>query len=208
MAPSGRVLELAAGIDRAQLVPFGALIYPPDRQARFRGRSFGRRPLAESVHVLTCRQFDAQSDGDVDLRETDYYHWTREKLNRFGDEYEQFLFAPDKGCAAHALDREATLALPTEERHDHLAAAATEGFRTLFKSVRDEGWHPERGTLPPTLFRLRGKKYTIHEGRHRLAVLRYLNPGDVTLRVDAGQIRTDWYRLRARRSLKRLLLRR
>ncbi len=175
-----------------------SIIYPHDDQAIYQGVSFGGKSIHECVHFKTCIQLSRRSS----VKDLHYYHWTIEKLHRYGDKYEAFLTADDKGCGVDKVLLDAMKDDPCDVRYEKLAVAATESFVKLFNSIK-ESWNPELITRELQFYKLFNKKFTIEEGRHRVAILSYIYGDDVTFLIDKKNIKRGYYVNKFKKIIKR-----
>ena len=150
-------------------IPLESIIYPRDEQAVFGTRSFALRPFSESVQFSTCGQLQLGQQ----LDQTDYYRWTMQKMDRFGAAFEKALFASYKGCGLSREDHGHICELPKQQRRHLFALECSRQFALLFRSV-SQGWEADRCQNTITLIELGDGRYTVHEGRHRMAVLSFL----------------------------------
>lgn len=196
-----RTISLNSDIKQPVRVPFDDLVYPHDEQATFDGRSFAGRPLTESIQFRTCEQLSR----GVPLHSLLYYQWTVEKLSRLGQRFAELLIDEAKGCRAEPLDPEQTASFTLTEQYPLLAESAATAFINLYDSIMEE-WIPTlSANREITFFRKFGGKFTISEGRHRIAILTYKFSSREKVdgfKIDSSLIRTDYYRYRARGALR------
>ena len=194
-----RSITICSGSSVSVIVPFRSIVYPKDKQAFFQGRNFGGRSIREAPHYLTC----AQILSGEPIERLAYYHWTLEKLKRFGPAYEEFLFAEDKGCGVSRARRDEFLRMTEPRRHIALARASAESFCSLFHSL-NACWDPKLSVRNIVFLRLSRNRFTIAEGRHRVAVLMFLHSstGIEAFETDRSLVRREHYSTVIRRKLR------
>ena len=184
-------------------MPFDALVYPCDEQAQIGGQSFAGKSITECVQYRTCEQLQ---QGEP-LHSLLYYRWTLEKLARFGEKFEALLHHEAKGCNVTGRFPQAGVTLPQADRYQLLAENAAAAFVSLYESVMTD-WQPELSSSRNIVFfRKLGGKFTIAEGRHRLAILTFKFSDRETVeafRTDASLVRNDYYVHRARNAVRHL----
>jgi hypothetical protein len=197
-----RTIRLNSGVQDEVVIPFASLLYPREDPSVFRGVQFGGKPLPCSVHYRTCRQIDE----GVSVSELAYYEWTLEKLKRFGEGYERYLFSKGKGCGVRDFAYDDIAFLHRDERHRVLAEEVTRMFRELYRSIARE-WDPILSRNDIRFFGLINRRYAIHEGRHRLCILQYTyeKEGVRGVLTDAKNITSGYYVLRLKRYLDRTI---
>jgi len=197
-----RTIRLNSGVQDEVVIPFESLLYPREDPSVFRGVQFGGKPLPCSVHYRTCRQIDE----GVSVSGLAYYEWTLEKLKRFGEGYERYLFSKGKGCGVRDFAYDDIAFLDRDERHRVLAEEVTRMFRELYRSIARE-WDPILSRNDIRFFGLISRRYAIHEGRHRLCILQYTyeKEGVRGVLTDAKNITSGYYVLRLKRYLERTI---
>ena len=182
-------------------VPFASIYYPNDSQAEFAGKIFARRAYTESVHYQTCLQLSEQ----VPLEELAYFQWTIEKLKRFGADYERFLFAGSKGCAITEITLDEVQKITdVRKRHEVLAKQTTVAFVSLFESIT-ANWDPNKSKTDIAFQKLPGNRFTVIEGRHRVAILmyKYKEMDNLSFLTDAKNISKGYISKTIRHYLRR-----
>jgi hypothetical protein len=126
-----------------------------------------------------------------------------EKIDRFGRRYEEFLFTEDKGCGVDPSRRTELFLKDAAARHTDLAAAATHAFISLYRSIGDS-WNPAMNVRDIIFFKLFNHRYTVDEGRHRIAILlfKYSDSDFSAFKTDARLIRKDYYRVMVKKHLR------
>ncbi len=164
-----RKAVLREPIENEITIPFKDLIYPGGDPAMFNGKSFGLKKLDCSVQFKTCIQI---AEG-VEIKKLDYFYWTIEKLERFGEKYERFLFSPSKGCGLTQNMYYDILSLTDlNQRRIKIATLSTNKFIELYYSVMNN-WDPRIRTKEILFYKLAFNRFTIIEGLHRLNILYY-----------------------------------
>ena len=197
-----RTIRLNTSIRDEVVIPFESLRYAREDRSVFRGKQFGGKRLPSSVHYRTCRQIDE----GVSVSGLAYYEWTLEKLKRFGEDYERYLFSKGKGCGVRDFAYEDIAGLDRHERHRVLAGEVTRIFRELYWSIARQ-WDPTLSGHDILFFKLINRRYAIREGRHRLCILQYAyqKNGVQGILTDAKNIASGYYVLRLQQYLERTI---
>lgn len=196
-------INLNKDIRNSVIVPFDEIIYPNDRYAIYNGDYFFGAPIKFSPQFRTCSQVDK---GEI-LTNLHYYKWTLEKLDRFGERFEHLLLSKNKGCGVSPTEAKKIRSIDSQaERFAAYASVSTGNFVNLYKSISNE-WNPNISKNDIVLFKLRGGKYTIFEGRHRICILMYnfMEQARKSFKIDDKMIRKDYYSIRLRKIFKEFL---
>jgi len=197
-----RTLKLTNKINNSIAISLESIIYPNDHVATYRGKSFAKKRIEQSVHFKTCNQIAK----GIKINDMHYYNWMIEKLVRLGREYEDFLFYKSKGCGIDVSQKTYLDKVNKDKRYNKMAEIVTQKFIDLYRNIIDD-WNPELSTDREITFFKIGSKFMINEGRHRIGVLFYkcIHQGYTHFETDTKNIMKNYYMKKIRSRLRKTI---